>query len=151
MTQSQAARPRTTAGGPRRTRETTLAGLCYLVVIVGGLFAQGMVRQALIVPGDASATALAISENPTLWRLGIAVHLLYLVPALTMKFLVCGCYVVNTIAMIVTPDFSALIFPAIMAPVSRSRPTDRRHGPTRTAFSPMIPTCNSRPSFVATA
>ena len=72
----------------QRTWPTTVAGLCYLAVIAGGLFAEGMVRQSLIVPGDPAATAGAILANDGLWRSGIAVHLLYLVPALTMKVLV---------------------------------------------------------------
>jgi hypothetical protein len=76
----------------QRTPTTTVAGLCYLAVIAGGLFAEGAVRQSLIVPGDAVATTRAIFENETLWRLGLAVHLSYLVPALAMKVLVCGLF-----------------------------------------------------------
>ena len=75
-----------------RTRPATLAGLCYLAVIVGGVFAEGVVRRALITPGDASATARAIFENETLWRLGIASHLLYLVPALAVNVIVTGLF-----------------------------------------------------------
>ena len=37
----------------QRTRPATVAGLCYLAVIAGGLFAEGMVRGSLVVPGDA--------------------------------------------------------------------------------------------------
>jgi hypothetical protein len=69
-----------------------VAGLCYLVVIAGGLFAEVVVRQALVVPGDADATARAIAENETLWRLGLAVHLLYLVPALAVNVIVSGLF-----------------------------------------------------------
>jgi hypothetical protein len=76
----------------QRTRATTVAGLCYLAVIAGGLFAEGVVRQSLVVPGDAAATARAIFDNETLWRLGLAVHLLYLVPALAMKVIVSGLF-----------------------------------------------------------
>ena len=76
----------------QRTRPATVAGLCYLAVIAGGLFAEGMVRQALIVPGDAAATARAIVENETLWRLGLAVHLLYLVPAMAVNVIVSGLF-----------------------------------------------------------
>ena len=79
--------------GPfRRTGVTTAAGLCYLAVVGGGLFAQGVVRGPLVVPGDAVATTQAIAENEGLWRLGIAVHLLYLLPALAMKVLVTGLF-----------------------------------------------------------
>lgn len=76
----------------QRTRPATVAGLCYLVVIAGGLFAEGMVRGALIVPGDAAATARAIVENEMLWRLGLAVHLLYLAPALAVNVIVSGLF-----------------------------------------------------------
>ena len=76
----------------QRTRPTTVAGLCYLAVIAGGLFAEGMVRGSLVVPGDAAATARAILENETLWRLGIAVHLLYLIPALAVNVIVAGLF-----------------------------------------------------------
>ena len=76
----------------QRTRPATVAGLCYLAVIAGGLFAEGMVRGSLVVPGDAAATASAILENETLWRLGLAVHLLYLVPALAVNVIVSGLF-----------------------------------------------------------
>lgn len=72
----------------RRTLPTTVAGLCYLAVIAGGLFAEGMVRQSLVIPGDPAATASAILENETLWRNGLAVHLLYLIPSLTFKVII---------------------------------------------------------------
>jgi hypothetical protein len=76
----------------QRTRSTTAAGLCYLAVIAGGLFAEGMVRGSLVVPGDPAATARAILEHETLWRLGLAVHLLYLVPALAVNVIVSGLF-----------------------------------------------------------
>jgi len=69
-----------------------VAGLCYLAVIAGGLFAEGVVRRSLIVPGDAASTARAIQENETLWRLGLADHLLYLVPAMAVNVIVSGLF-----------------------------------------------------------
>ena len=89
----------------QRTQATTVAGLCYLAVIAGGLFAEGMVRAPLIVPGDPAATARAILENETLWRLGLAVHLLYLVPGLTFKVIVSGLFrsVEPTLARLAQP------------------------------------------------
>jgi hypothetical protein len=69
-----------------------VAGLCYLAVIAGGVFAEGVVRRSLVILGDPTATTRAILENETLWRLGLAVHLLYLIPALTMKVLVSGLF-----------------------------------------------------------
>src|SRR5687768_1245959 len=69
--------PRIRAPSPREAR---IAGLCYLAVIAGGVFAALFVRDRLIVGGDAAATAAAIAAHEALWRWGIAVHLLYLLP-----------------------------------------------------------------------
>jgi Domain of unknown function (DUF4386) len=73
-------------------RQARVAGLCYLLVIAGGLFAEGLVRGTLIEPGDAAATVGAIAADEALWRWGLAVHLLYLVPGLVMNVLVCGLF-----------------------------------------------------------
>lgn len=76
--------------GLRRRART--AGVCYLLVIAGGLFTEGVVRGSLITPGDAAATASEIAGNETLWRWGLAVHLLYLVPAVAVNVLVSGLF-----------------------------------------------------------
>ena len=73
-------------------RQARTAGVCYLLVIAGGLFAEVLVRGSLIVPGDAAATARAIAADQALWRWGLAVHLLYLVPAIVVNVLVCGLF-----------------------------------------------------------
>ena len=73
-------------------RQARIAGLCYLVVIAGGLFAEAFVRGSLIVPGDAAATAGTIAANEALWRWGMAVHLLYLVLAIVVNVLICGLF-----------------------------------------------------------
>jgi hypothetical protein len=70
-------------------RQARIAGLCYLAVIVGGLFAEGVVRGSLIVPSDPAATARAIAADEALWRWGLAVHLLYLIPAIVMNVIIC--------------------------------------------------------------
>jgi hypothetical protein len=44
-------------------RQARIAGLCYLMVIAGGLFAEIVVRGSLLVAGDAAATARAITAN----------------------------------------------------------------------------------------
>lgn len=49
-----------------------IAGALYLVIIALGLSAELLVRSALVVPGDPSATAQHILGNPTLFRLGLA-------------------------------------------------------------------------------
>ena len=73
-------------------RQARVAGLCYLLVIAGGLFAEVVVRESLVVPGDAAATGRAIAADEALWRWSVAVHLLYLVPALVMNVLVSGLF-----------------------------------------------------------
>ena len=60
-----------------------IAGICYLFVIGCGIFVAIFVRERLFVAGDPAATALAVSANEGLWRLGIAVHLIYLLAAAT--------------------------------------------------------------------
>jgi hypothetical protein len=59
-------------------------------VIAGGLFAEGFVRGSVIVAGDAAATAQAIAADETLWRWGLAVHLLYLIPAIVVNVIIYG-------------------------------------------------------------
>lgn len=59
-------------------RQARIAGVCYLLVIAGGVFSALFVREPLFVAGDAAATARSIAANELLWRCGIAVHALYL-------------------------------------------------------------------------
>jgi hypothetical protein len=54
---------------PRRLAR--LAGVLYVVIIVSGLFSELVVRDALVVAGDPSATADNISGAESLFRLGI--------------------------------------------------------------------------------
>ncbi len=58
--------------------KSRIAGLLYLAVIAGGLFAEIGVRQQLIVAGDPSGTALNILANESLFRAGLAINLAYL-------------------------------------------------------------------------
>lgn len=51
------------------------AGVLYLVIIVAGIFAQFIVRQSLVVPGDAAATATNIMASEALFRAGIGADL----------------------------------------------------------------------------
>ncbi len=61
----------------RRAPESRIAGACYLAVIAGGVFAA-FVRESVFVSGDAARTMQAIAQEASLWRWGIAVHLVYL-------------------------------------------------------------------------
>lgn len=51
------------------------AGFLYLIIIVGGAFAELAVRQKLVVPNDAAATAANILANEQLFRWGFAAQL----------------------------------------------------------------------------
>ncbi|HMJ19680.1 MAG TPA: DUF4386 domain-containing protein [Gemmatimonadaceae bacterium] len=51
-----------------------IAGVLYLIIIVGGIFAQIGVRGRLVVNGDAAATAQNIIAHELLYRLGFAVE-----------------------------------------------------------------------------
>ncbi len=62
---------------PRSTAR--IAGLLYVLIIVGGGFAEAVVRQPLLVAGDAAATATNISANLELIRWGFAADIVALV------------------------------------------------------------------------
>jgi Domain of unknown function (DUF4386) len=55
-----------------------IAGGLYLIVIIGGIFAELFVRGRLIVTGDAAATAHNIMAHEFLYRCGFSVELFYL-------------------------------------------------------------------------
>jgi Domain of unknown function (DUF4386) len=62
---------------PRSARRLAhAAGAMYLAIIVLGAFGELAVRGALVVPGDAAATAARIVPSQGLWRAGIAGDLL---------------------------------------------------------------------------
>jgi hypothetical protein len=78
------------AGSAAMLRQARIVGVCYLLVIAGGLVAEGFVRGALVVPGDAAATTAAIAADTGRWRLGLTVHLLYLPAGLVVNVLLYG-------------------------------------------------------------
>ena len=65
-------------------RYARLAGFLYLVIIVGGAFAELGVRQRLVVANDAAATAANILANEQLYRWGFVAQL---VPLLCNMFM----------------------------------------------------------------
>ena len=67
---------RVAEASPRRWAR--IAGGLYLSVIVGGFFAVGFVPAAIVVAGDAAATAHNILGNELLYRLGLAAHIIIL-------------------------------------------------------------------------
>jgi len=64
-----------------------LAGALYLVIIVIGTFGQVVVRDRLIVPGNADATAANVLAHETLWRLSVSGELGYLALAVVVNVL----------------------------------------------------------------
>ena len=62
---------------PIKTAART-AGFLYLINIVFGIFAIGFISAALVVSNDATATAKNIINNESLYRLGIAAHIIIL-------------------------------------------------------------------------
>jgi hypothetical protein len=52
-----------------------IGGLLYLLIIAAGLFAEALVRDRLVVPGNAAATARNITDHAFMFRLGIAADL----------------------------------------------------------------------------
>lgn len=62
-----------------------LAGFIYLIIIVGGIFAQIFVRDRLVVGGDPAATANNILTHELLYRLGFAVEVFYLLCGVPLK------------------------------------------------------------------
>ncbi len=55
--------------------EARIAGVAYLFVIAGGIFAEAFVRGALVEYGDAGATARNIIAHEGLYRAGLAADL----------------------------------------------------------------------------
>ncbi len=73
-----------------RTVETSpqlyarIGGVLYLIIIVIGLFGEAFVRDRLIIPSDAAATAANIMSHESLWRLHIAAELFLLICAVAL-------------------------------------------------------------------
>ena len=49
-----------------------IGGVTYLIIIAAGLFGEMFVRNAIIISGNAAASANNIMASPLLWRMGIA-------------------------------------------------------------------------------
>jgi hypothetical protein len=64
-----------------------LGGGLYLVIIALGIVAQVAVRDQLIVPRDAAATALNLTAMQPLWRLGMASEALALLCTLALAMI----------------------------------------------------------------
>jgi hypothetical protein len=91
-----------------------IGGVLYLIIIIAGIFGELFVRNKLIVPGDATATANNIMASPLLWRIGIAGDLLMHVcdVPLTLIFYVLLRPVNKNIALLIV--FFALVQSAVL-------------------------------------
>jgi uncharacterized protein DUF4386 len=71
-------------------RYARIGGALYLVIILLGAFAEGLVANKLVVSGDAMATAHNILGSPGLWQLSVAGDLIVVlcaVPLLWVEYL----------------------------------------------------------------
>ena len=64
-----------------------IGGWLYLIIIVAGIFAELLVRDRLIVSGDATATANNIMASGLLFRISIAVEQIWLVCAVAVALI----------------------------------------------------------------
>lgn len=64
-----------------------MAGLLYVMIIIGGAYAQLGVRDRLIVGGDAALTAQNIAMHEGAYRLGFSVEVLYLLLLVPLTYL----------------------------------------------------------------
>lgn len=64
-----------------------LGGLLYLIIIVIGVLGESVIRNGLIVPHDAAATAANILRSEFLWRVGVASQMFLLLCAVGLTFI----------------------------------------------------------------
>lgn len=63
------------------------AGVCYLIIILAGVFGEGFVRSSIIVSGDAAATAANVIASQGLFRAGFIADCLMLVSDVAIAIL----------------------------------------------------------------
>jgi len=68
------------------------AGLLYLTIIIFGIGSEVLIRSALIVPGDATATAGNILANDMLFRLGFAADTIMTMADVALAVLLFGLF-----------------------------------------------------------
>lgn len=68
-------------------RYARLGGALYLIIILCGAFAEGLVMDKLVVSGNAVATAHNILAAPSLWRLGVAANVLVVLCAVPLLWI----------------------------------------------------------------
>lgn len=63
-----------------------IGGVLYLIIIAGGIYGEAFIRNRVIVPGDAAATAANLRSLEPLWRFGIASEIFMLTCAVAMAW-----------------------------------------------------------------
>ena len=61
-----------------------VGGVLYLIIIAGGIFGEAFIRNRVVVPGDAAATAANLRALESLWRFGVASEIFMLTCAVAM-------------------------------------------------------------------
>ncbi|NHZ87593.1 DUF4386 family protein [Massilia sp. CCM 8733] len=72
-------------GGKEAQRHARIAGALYLVIIVIGILGETVIRNSLVVAGNAAETAQRILASEGLWRLGVAGQLVLLLCAVGLS------------------------------------------------------------------
>ncbi len=64
-----------------------IGGVLYLIIIVLGIVGEAFVRDRIVVPGDATATAANLRSMESLWRFGIAAELFLLICSVVLALI----------------------------------------------------------------
>jgi Domain of unknown function (DUF4386) len=92
-----------------------LAGFLYLVVIVTGIFAELFVRERLVVPKDAAATASNVLAHEQLFRWGFAADLLSVLCVIPLIVLLYGLLEIVNRRVAVLAVFFSLVGSAVQS------------------------------------
>jgi hypothetical protein len=90
-----------------------IAGGLYLIVIVGGIFAEVFVRGRLVVHGDAAATAHNIQTHELLYRVGFVAEVFYCVCNVPLALILYNLFKMVNKNLALMMVFSAFVTDAI--------------------------------------
>lgn len=92
-----------------------IAGALYLVIIVGGIFAEMFVRQRLFVANDAAATAANILSHEQLYRWGFVAQLVPLLCNMFLAVIFYSLFAIVNRRLALTVAFCSLVGSAVEA------------------------------------
>jgi hypothetical protein len=95
-------------------RDARIAGLLYVLIMVGGYYSEGIVRSSIVVAGNAAATAQHIAAAGLFYRSGVATQLAVLLCDTTVAVLLFNVLrpVSHTLALLAA--LSRVVFVAIL-------------------------------------